>query len=272
LEKAALTGSLPKVVIPVHLAGQSCDMKSIYALSQRYGFAILEDASHAIGGRYNGEPIGNCKFSDITIFSFHPVKIITTGEGGAVVTNSAPLADHLRLLRSHGITRDPGLMSKVPDGPWYYEQIDLGFNFRMTDIQAALGLSQFSRLDSYVLERNCIADFYDSKLSKLSLCLPNRSDMSYSAFHLYIIRLNLGELNSKSHHDVFVELQNKGVGVNLHYIPVHLQPYYRKLGFELGDFPQAEAYYSEAISLPIYPTLSVDDKEYVIQALTEVLA
>ena len=265
LSDAEQSGRLPKVVIPVHLSGQSCAMESIFKLSQQYGFRVIEDASHAIGGRYQNQPIGNCRYSDITVFSFHPVKIITTGEGGMAVTNSPVFAKKMRLLRSHGIARDEGDMENVPDGPWYYEQIQLGFNYRMTDIQAALGVSQMARVDAYVARRHEIAARYDGLLVGLPLQVPVR-DQDYSAFHLYVIRLKL-DLIGRTHHDVFVSLREQGIGVNLHYIPVHTQPYYREMGFAYGDFPEAERYYCEAISLPIYPGLSDNDINKVVEAL-----
>ena len=265
LSDAKKSGRLPKVVIPVHLSGQSCSMEGIFKLSQQYGFRVIEDASHAIGGRYQNQPIGNCRYSDITVFSFHPVKIITTGEGGMAVTNSSVFAKKMRLLRSHGITRDEGDMENVPDGPWYYEQIQLGFNYRMTDIQAALGVSQMARVDAYVAQRHEIAARYDKLLVGLPLQVPVH-DQDYSAFHLYVIRLKL-DLIGRTHHDVFVSLREQGIGVNLHYIPVHTQPYYREMGFAYGDFPEAERYYCEAISLPIYPGLSDNDINKVMEAL-----
>jgi UDP-4-amino-4,6-dideoxy-N-acetyl-beta-L-altrosamine transaminase len=265
LSHAERSGKLPKVVIPVHLSGQSCDMEGIFELSQQYGFRVIEDASHAIGGRFQNQPIGNCRYSDITVFSFHPVKIITTGEGGMAVTNNSALAKKMRLLRSHGITRDEGDMENVPGGPWYYEQIQLGFNYRMTDIQAALGVSQMARVDVFVAQRHQIAADYDRLLADLPVQTPAR-DQDYSALHLYVIRLKL-ELISRTHHDVFVALREQGIGVNLHYIPVHTQPYYCKMGFAPGDFPEAERYYREAISLPIFPGLSDPDLNKVVSAL-----
>ena len=265
LSHAERFGRLPKVVIPVHLSGQSCDMEGIFKLSQQYGFRVIEDASHAIGGRYQNQPIGNCRYSDITVFSFHPVKIITTGEGGMAVTNNSVYAKKMSLFRSHGITRDEGNMEHVPDGPWYYEQIQLGFNYRMTDIQAALGVSQMARVDLFVAQRHKIADLYDELLAELPVQVPTR-DQDYSALHLYVLRLKL-DLIGRTHHDVFVSLREQGIGVNLHYIPVHTQPYYRKMGFASGDFPEAEGYYREAISLPIYPGLSDEDVTKVVKAL-----
>ena len=266
LERAKLEGRLPKVVIPVHLSGEPCDMAGIYDLSQRYGFKIIEDASHAIGGKYRGEPIGNCRYSDITVFSFHPVKIITTGEGGMAVTNAKELAKRMRLLRSHGITRDQADMTQSPDGPWYYQQIVLGFNYRMTDIQAALGLSQLQRLDEFVAKRHAIAQRYDESLVEFPVTTPGLHTASYSALHLYVIRLKLDEIN-KTHREVFESLRATGIGVNLHYIPVYLQPYYKKLGFSAGYCSEAERYYGEAISLPIYSELTIVGQDSVLSAL-----
>ena len=270
LAQAQKTNRLPKAIIPVHLCGQSCDMAGIYALSQEYGFKIIEDASHAIGGKYKSNPIGDCQFSDITIFSFHPVKIITTGEGGMALTNQAQLAESLALLRSHGITREPGRMTHEPDGPWYYQQIELGYNYRMTDIQAALGMSQMARLDNFVARRHELADRYDDLLANLPVITPWQHPDSYSARHLYPIRLKLPEINA-SHRQVFEYLRSHGVGVNLHYIPVHTQPYYRRLGFRYGDFPAAESYYAEAITLPMYSTLSDKQLEHVVEVLKQAL-
>lgn len=270
LEEARRAGRLPKVVIPVHLCGQACDMQAIHALSQRYGFKIIEDASHAIGGKYKGAPIGNCRYSDITVFSFHPVKIITTAEGGMALTNDPKLADRMALLRSHGITRDPGQMTQEPDGPWYYQQIDLGFNYRMTELQAALGVSQMQRLDEFVSRRHAIAKRYDELLADLPVTIQWQHPDSYSGLHLYVIRLQLDQ-TSKSHRQVFEALRGQGIGVNLHYIPVPAQPYYQRMGFKAGDFPDAERYYAEAISLPMYPTMSEDQQDQVIAALTKAI-
>lgn len=257
---------LPKVVIPVHLCGQSCDMAAIHALSRQYGFRIIEDASHAIGGRYRNEPIGNCRSSDITVFSFHPVKIITTAEGGMALTNNSELAERMARLRTHGITKDPAQMQNTPTGPWYYEQLELGYNYRMTDLQAALGLSQLFRLDEFVTRRNEIAKRYDELLNDLPVKRPNLIAEAYSSWHLYPVRLRLDEIN-RTHREVFEALREAGIGVNLHYIPVHLQPYYRALGFEEGMFPEVESYGQDAISLPIYPTLSKQKQSYVIGSL-----
>lgn len=262
---------LPKVVIPVHLCGQPCDMQAIKVLADEYGFAIIEDASHAIGGKYRGEPIGNCRYSDITVFSFHPVKIITTAEGGLAVTNRNELFERMTLLRSHGITRDPTKMVGTPEGPWYYEQIDLGFNYRMTDLQAALGLSQFHRLDSYVARRHELARRYDELLVNLPVATPWQHPDSYSGLHLYVVRLCLDQMG-RSHRQVFDALRKAGIGVNLHYIPVHTQPYYRQFGFKLGDFPNAERYYQEAISLPMFPLLTNEDQSRVVSVLGEIVS
>lgn len=260
-------GTLPKVLVAVHLCGQPCEMEAIHALSQRYGFRVIEDASHAIGGRYKGEPIGNCRYSDITVFSFHPVKIITTAEGGMAVTNDAGLAEKMALLRSHGITRDPALMTHEPDGPWYYQQIMLGFNYRMTDLQAALGVSQMERLDCYVQRRHELAERYNRLLQPLPLTIPWQHQDSYSGLHLYVIRLNSGK-----HRAVFEALRAAGIGVNLHYIPVHTQPYYQQFGFSLGDFPEAERYYAEAISLPLYYGLDETTQDYVIESIKTIFS
>lgn len=266
LAQAEKNGCLPKVVIPVHLCGQSCDMEAIHRLSKQYGFKIIEDASHAIGGKYHGEPVGNCRYSDITVFSFHPVKIITTGEGGMALTNDAGLANSMQLLRSHGITREIDQMTHEPDGPWYYQQIDLGFNYRMTDLQAALGLSQMQRLDEFVAMRHALAKRYDDMFGDLPVMIPFQYSDCYSALHLYIIRLK-NEQTGKTHRDVFEALRAAGIGVNLHYIPVYLQPYYQKLGFKPGHCPEAERYYAEAISLPLFPALTAAEQDQVVNAL-----
>lgn len=271
LKQAQALGKLPKVVIPVHLCGQSCDMKEIHDLSQKYGFKIIEDASHAIGGKYKNTYIGNCKFSDITVFSFHPVKIITTGEGGMALTNNFTVANKMERLRSHGITRDASQMTKQPDGSWYYQQIDLGFNYRITDIQAALGNSQLKRLDDFVKLRHKIANSYFQMLQDLPIKLPDQNTETYSSFHLFPIRLELENI-SRSRQEVFDSLRKDGVGVNIHYIPVHTQPYYQNLGFKIGDFPEAEQFYSEAISLPIHPTLSNLEQQQIVDSLTTSLA
>lgn len=271
LLQAESVGRLPKVLVAVHLCGQSCDMQAIHALSQRFGFKIIEDASHAIGGKYQGKWIGDCRYSDITIFSFHPVKIITTAEGGMALTNSDQLARQLNLIRSHGITRDPAQMTSEPDGPWYYQQIGLGFNYRMTDLQAALGLSQLQRLHAYVARRHQLAARYDELLACLPLHTPWQHPDSDSALHLYVVRLEVGKIR-KSHRQVFEEMRLRGIGVNLHYIPVHIHPFYEKLGFKRGSFPQSERYYSEAMSLPIFQTLEDGQQDQVVAALHAVLA
>jgi len=238
-------------------------MEGIYNLSQKYGFKIIEDASHAIGAQYKGEPIGNCKYSDITTFSFHPVKIITTGEGGMVLTNDRKLFNKMYRLRSHGIVRDSNEMTHAPDGQWYYQQLELGFNYRMTDIQAALGYSQMKRLDDFVVERHEIAERYNHILAKKSIRCPHQHPDSYSAYHLYIIRLKLDEVKY-SHTQIFEHFRSNGVLVNLHYIPIYRQPYYEKMGFNIGDYPESEAYYNEAISLPIYPGLTQEMQNEII--------
>ena len=266
LAKAEKIGALPKVVIPVHLCGQPCDMLGIHALGQRYGFKIIEDASHAIGGKYKGEPIGNCLYSDITVFSFHPVKIITTGEGGMALTNNAELANKIALLRSHGITRDTAQLNREPDGLWYYQQIELGYNYRMTDIQAALGVSQMDRLEAYVVRRHQLASRYNELLANFPVTIPWQHPDSYSGLHLYPIRLQLERI-TKTHRQVFDSLREQGIGVNLHYIPVHTQPYYQRMGFKAGDFPYAENYYREAISLPMYQTLTNEQQDKVVSAI-----
>ncbi|WP_338353076.1 UDP-4-amino-4,6-dideoxy-N-acetyl-beta-L-altrosamine transaminase [Thalassolituus oleivorans] len=267
---AELAGVLPKIVVPVHLAGQSCDMKAIKALSDRFGFRIIEDASHAIGAAYGDEKVGSCHYSDITVFSFHPVKIITTAEGGMAVTNDPVLAGKMERLRSHGITRDPHLMTHTPHGPWYYQQIELGFNYRMTEMQAALGCSQMTRLHEFIERRQQLAAQYAELLNDLPLMLPYQLETTASSWHLYIIRLQLSEL-SKSHLDVFNELRSAGIGVNLHYIPVHLQPYYRQMGFADGDFPHAEQYYQEAISIPLFHAMTDEQQLQVATSLRRIL-
>lgn len=270
LVQAEQLGCLPKVVIPVHLCGQPCNMAEIHALARRYGFKIVEDASHAIGGKYRGEYIGNGRYSDITVFSFHPVKIITTAEGGMAVTNDAALAEKMALLRSHGITRDAIAMTHEPDGPWYYQQTDLGFNYRMTELQAALGISQLRRLDDYVRKRHKVADVYDHRLAGLPLITPWQHPDGYSGLHLYVIRLCLKE-KPYDRLGVFNLLRERGVGVNLHYIPIHTQPYYQQMGFVAGSYPEAERYYSEAISLPVFQALTVEQQDHVIRAVHDVL-
>lgn len=263
-------GTLPKVLVAVHLCGQPCDMKAIHALSIEYGFRVIEDASHAIGGRYLEQPIGSCEYSDITVFSFHPVKIVTTAEGGAALTNNKALADKMALYRSHGITRDEALMENPAHGGWYYEQIDLGFNYRMTELQAALGVSQMTRLSEFVSARHHLAARYNEKLAGLPLTLPYQLPQTYSGLHLYVIRLDLSAI-SKTHKEVFDALRERGIGVNLHYIPVHFQPYYQKMGFKQGDFPHAESYYSNAISLPMFHGMTYEQQDEVISKLTQIL-
>ncbi|WP_337056930.1 UDP-4-amino-4,6-dideoxy-N-acetyl-beta-L-altrosamine transaminase [Pseudomonas sp. USHLN015] len=270
LQRAERDGTLPKVVVPVAFAGQSCDMARIAELARRYGFRVIEDASHAIGASYGGRPVGCCEHADITVFSFHPVKIITTGEGGLLTTNDPRLAERLRRLRSHGITRDPAAMTGPSEGPWYYQQLELGFNYRMTDLQAALGLSQLQRLDAFVARRRQLVARYGERLADLPLELPQVQAGAEPAWHLYPVRLRLERLQH-GHRAIFEALRGAGIGVNLHYIPVHLQPYYRQLGFAPGDFPEAERYYAEALSLPLFPDLTDEQQDQVASTLASVL-
>lgn len=265
LSYAKAEGTLPKVVVPVAFAGQSCEMEAIHKLSREYGFAIIEDASHAIGGKYQGEQIGNSKYADITILSFHPVKIITTAEGGMALTNSDELAEKLALLRSHGITRDAEKMTKEAEGGWYYQQVDLGLNYRMTELQAALGVSQLKRIDEFVAARHHLAKRYDAKFAGVPITLPHQAESGYSALHLYPIMVN----DPAQRKPLFDYLREKGIGVNVHYIPVHTQPYYQQLGHKVGDYPAAEEYYSRAISIPMYSTLSENEQDFVINAIRE---
>lgn len=271
LKWAEKAGCLPKIIVPVHMCGSSCDMEAIAALSKQYGFYIIEDACHAIGGRYQDKLIGNCHYSDITIFSFHPVKNITTGEGGMATTNQTLLAEKMTLLRSHGITRDTEKMTQESEGPWYYQQVELGYNYRMTDFQAAMGMSQLNRLDEFVEQRHKVARQYDILLNDLPVVTPCKQPDNYSAYHLYVIRLELNKIN-KTHRQVFEYLYETGLGVNLHYMPVYRQPYYQNYNFSSEDFPSAELYYAEAISLPMFPGLSANNLNFVKQTLKEALS
>ena len=270
LEQAEAVGRLPKVVIPVHLGGQSCDMAAIAELARRYRFRIIEDASHAVGATYRGEPVGRCRYSDIAVFSFHPVKIITSGEGGMALTNDPELARRMALLRTHGVTRDAAAFDAEPDGAWYYEQQDLGFNYRITDIQAALGASQLARLDAFVARRRELAARYDAALAGLPLIMLGEGADAVSSYHLYIIRLD-SRRNSVTRDEAYDALRVRAIGVNLHYIPVYRQPYYQALGFKAAEYPEAEAYYSEAITLPLYPAMSDEQQDEVIAAVKDVL-
>lgn len=264
LEQADRNGRLPKVVIPVHLAGQSCEMAAIRGLADHYGFRIIEDASHAVGGRYRGEPVGNCRYSDIVIFSFHPVKIITTAEGGLALTNDAELARRMGLYRTHGITRAPAEMESAPQGPWYYEQVTLGFNYRMTDLQAALGGSQMKRLDSFVARRRALASAYGEAFRNQPVSSQRQHPDTESSWHLYILRWPGG---AERRGRIFAALREAGIDVNLHYIPVYLQPYYRRLGFAPGHCPEAERYYQGAMSIPLFAGMSDGEQERVIEAV-----
>jgi UDP-4-amino-4,6-dideoxy-N-acetyl-beta-L-altrosamine transaminase len=270
LRQARHAGRLPKIVVPVHFSGQATAQQRIHALSKEYGFRIIEDASHAIGASRDGEPVGSCKWSDITVFSFHPVKIVTTGEGGMALTNDDQLASTMAMLRTHGITRDASRFVGAGGGGWYYEQQRLGFNYRMTDIQAALGVSQMTRLDHFVERRNALAARYDVLLSALPVQRPSVDFGNVSAWHLYVIRTQLGP-SATSHRAVFDGMRERGIGVNLHYMPVHLHPYYRELGFTSGQFPEAERYGDEAISLPMFPGLTDVEQDTVVRALGELL-
>ena len=270
LIQAKKDNKLPKIVIPVHFAGQSCDMKKIHSLSQEYGFNIIEDASHAIGGKYLDQPIGGCQYSDITVFSFHPVKIITTAEGGLATTNDKELLVRMQLFRSHGVTRDPDLITKETEEGWYYQQIDLGFNYRMTELQAALGVSQMQRLDEFVSKRHILQERYDLLLSGLSVIKPYQDHDCYSALHLYPIQIDLNSVD-KSRQQIFSEIRENNVGVNVHYIPIHTQPYYQQLGFKDGEFPNSESYYKAALSIPLYSGMVFQDQDKVIRAVTKAL-
>ena len=270
LISSKMKGKLPKVVVVVHLCGQPCDMKEIADLSKRYGFKVIEDASHAIGAKYKGEFVGNCRYSDITVFSFHPVKIITTAEGGMALTNDKQLAQNMELYRSHGITRKPHIMTHKSDGQWYYQQVALGYNYRMTDLQAALGVSQLKRLDDFLKKRQLLLENYEERLSNLPIITPQQKPDRHSSLHLYVIRLKLAQLKN-SRRKIFDELRDDGIGVNVHYIPIHLQPFFQKMGFKKGDFPEAERYYSEAISIPLHHGMTSKDQEKVISSLTRIL-
>ncbi|ESE41164.1 UDP-4-amino-4,6-dideoxy-N-acetyl-beta-L-altrosamine transaminase [Shewanella decolorationis] len=267
LEQAARIGKLPKVVIPVHLCGHSCDMAAIAALAETYCFKVIEDASHGIGGSYRGYPLGSCLYSDITVFSFHPVKIITSAEGGMALTNSPELAEKMALYRSHGITKAPDKMLRPHEGDWYYEQHSLGFNYRMTELQASLGLSQISRIDEFVQTRNSLASNYMSLLDDLSIKFVAPSNVTYSAYHLFIIILN----DTEKRRMIFDEMRQAGITVHVHYYPIHLQPFYLKKGFKEGDYPNAELYYKSCLTLPLYPKLKNDELEYIVKKLSSLI-
>ena len=271
LIKAKKDNRLPKIVIPVHFAGQSCNMKKIHSLSKEYGFKVIEDASHAIGGKYLNQSIGNCQYSDITVFSFHPTKIITTAEGGVATTNSKKLSDKMKLIRNHAITRDETLMIGESDGGWYYQQIDLGFNYRMSEIQAALGVNQLKRVDKFVAKRHKLQEKYDQLLDGMPIIRPYQDKDCYSSLHLYPIQIDSNKTN-KSRRQVFSEMREHGIGVNVLYIPIHLQPYYAQFGFKLGDFPNVESYYNNTISLPLFHLMSMEKQNLVVSAIKEVLS
>jgi len=270
LIQAKQDNKLPKIVIPVHFAGQSCDMRKIHSLGQEYGFKIVEDASHAIGGKYLDQPIGSCQYSDITVFSFHPVKIITTAEGGLATTNDKEISERMQLFRSHGVTRDPELMIKKAEGDWYYQQVELGFNYRMTELQAALGVSQMERLDEFVTLRHKRQKRYDELLKNLPVVTPYQDMDSYSALHLYPIQIQTDRVKN-TRKEIFEALRKNNIGVNVHYIPVHTQPYYENIGFKKGDFPNAESYYESAISIPLFHAMTFEQQDQVIVALEKVL-
>lgn len=263
LKRAAERSELPKVLVAVHFSGQSCDMEAIHRLSLEYGFRIIEDAAHALGASYRNEPVGNCRYSDATIFSFHPVKIITTGEGGAVLTRDPELAERIRILRTHGITRNPARLKWASEGDWYYEQVELGFNYRMTDIQSALGISQLRRLEDFVARRRQCVIRYEEILQGMDLVLPWQAEYGRSAWHLYVVQVS--EAEERKH--IFDRMRRAGILVNVHYIPVHLQPYYHKLGFKRGDYPNAERYYDRALTLPLFPGLTSEDQKFIAETL-----
>ncbi len=264
LAHAAKINKLPKIIMPVHFSGFSCDMEKISHLAKKYGCYVIEDASHAIGAQYKNKKVGNGEYSDITIFSFHPVKIITTGEGGMAVTNKMALYRKMQALRSHGMTRNQEHMTKLSEGAWYYEQIDLGYNYRLTDIQAALGLTQLKSIEKFIERRRCLVNGYHEKLKNLPIQLPLYSELNQSSWHLYVIQVD-------NRAEIFAKLRTAGIGVNVHYIPVHTQPYYQKLGFKMGDFPNAEYYYSRAITLPLFYDLSERDQNVVVEKLKDFL-
>ena len=268
LKTARKIKKVPKILVLVHLAGNPCDLQKVFDLSKEYGFSIIEDASHALGSKYSGEHIGSSVYSDISVFSFHPVKNITTGEGGMILTNNQKLSEKIHLYRSHGITRDTKKMINKEEGLWYYEQLLLGFNFRMSDIHAALGISQMNSLDKFISKRNELSQIYTKELKGLPLTIQRVRKEDLSAWHIFVIRLKLSELKL-SRLEIYNSLRNKGIGVNVHYIPVHLHPFYKNLGFNKGDFPNSENYYDGAITIPMFTKLKKKEIKFVIQALKE---
>ena len=270
LEEAETKNQLPKIIMPVHFAGQSCEMKQIKDLSEKYGFYIIEDAAHALGGQYLGKNIGDCSYSDVCVFSFHPVKSITTAEGGMAVTNNQELFESMQSLRTHGMKRRNLSKNNDLHGPWISEMTQLGFNYRMNDIQAALGISQLNRLDQFISKRNEIANYYTSELSHLPLSIQEIQRDCYSAFHLYVVRLQLEKTNKTR--DQFMEkLLDFGIGASIHYQPIHLHPFYEQMGFKKGDFPMAEEYYKRAISIPMFPDLKKSELKYIVECISEAL-
>lgn len=263
LKRAEKQGALPKIIMPVHFAGQSCEMEKIFQLAKRYRCFVLEDASHAMGADYNETKVGSCKYSDISVFSFHPVKIMTTGEGGVAVTNQAHLYEKMKRLCSHGMTKNPDEMDKLSEGKWYYQQIDLGYNYRLTDLQAALGLTQLKKLEKFIIRRRFLAKRYHEKLADLPIQLPLQHHLDQSSWHLYVIQV-------ADRGKIFTQLRDAGIGVQVHYIPVHTQPYYQKMGFQHGDFPNAEQYYAQAITLPLYYDLTNEEQDFVINTLKKI--
>ncbi len=270
LQQAEKDNRIPKVIIPVHFSGQPCDMKALKSLSKKYGFLIIEDAAHALGAEYTDQKVGSCAYSELTIFSFHPAKMITSGEGGMIMTNNPQLADKIKRLSTHGITRETGLMTEESHGGWYYQQLDLGYNYRITDIQAALGLSQLRCLDEFISKRKKLAERYNHQLQSLPLTMPWQNPEAQSSWHLYVIRLNLKQLKI-DRKSVFEQLRQAGIGVHVHYIPIHTQPFYQERGFRQGDFPESESYYQEALTLPLFTDLTEEQVDFISHKISDIL-